>query len=169
MKNKVLVCIFRIILITTFAMGMVYLVLFVRLSTAPATMTETQFLSACRYWTYIYFAYMLLTVGSLVLSIMPFPATGKPAAILRTGTIAFAAVSNILSIKFVSVFRGYGDAFDAAHAVDDMMRKGEIFVIMSFIGAMLLFFLMISSIYALATLSKEDETEQAAPAKQETK
>ena len=67
MKSKGFNILFRIILILTFVAGMVYLIEFVRLVGAPAEMTEEQFLSACRRWTYIFIVYLFMCVGSSAL------------------------------------------------------------------------------------------------------
>ncbi|MBR6101173.1 MAG: hypothetical protein IKP95_01995 [Ruminococcus sp.] len=160
MKNPVPVLIFRILLILTAIAGMLYLVFFMRLANAPATMTNVEFLSACRLWTYFFVGYLALTGISAVLSGMTFSATSKLTAIIRTAVLVFALIGNILSIRYISVFRGYEEAYDAADAINQLMRKGTAFIIMSFIGAMLVFFLMITSIYTIATRSSREAVQQ---------
>lgn len=157
MKSKGFNILFRIILILTFVAGMVYLIAFVRLVGAPAEMTEEQFLSACRCWTYIFIVYLFMCVGSSVLSILCFRSNGKLVSVSRTAVIVFAAVSNLLAMKYIFVFRSYEDAVEAAKAVDDLLEKGTVFIIMSFVGAMLLFFLMVSSVYNIVKISRDDE------------
>ena len=162
MKHKRINIVFRIVLMLTFVVGMIYLISFVSLAGAPARMTSDEFLSACRRWTYIFFGYLGMTVASAVLSVIAMKGAIKPSAILRTGTIAFAAVANILAVRYIAVFRGYEDAVDAAKAVDSLVDTGTVFIIMSFAGAMLLFFLLISSVYdIIVTMKYSEEAETA--------
>ncbi|MBR1392229.1 MAG: hypothetical protein IJ561_00175 [Ruminococcus sp.] len=157
MKSRGFNIFFRIVLIVTFFAGMVFLISFIRLVDSPAVMTEEQFLSACRRWTYTFIVYLFLCVGSSVLSILCFRSNGKIVSIARTAVIVFAAVADLLAMRYIFVFRGYEDAVEAAKAVDDLLDKGTVFIIMSFVGAMLLFFLMVSSVYNIVKISRDDE------------
>ena len=161
MKGKRLNIIFRIVLMLTFIAGMVYLISFVGLAGAPAKMTSEEYLGACRRWTYIFFVYLGMTAASAVLSVLVLRGGFGLAGIVRTLVIGFAAVANILAIRYIYVFRSYEDAVDAAKAVDSLVDTGTVFIIMSFAGAMLLFFLVITSVYDIVTSSKVDEVEKA--------
>lgn len=160
MKSKKLTLIFRILLMLTFIAGMIYLISFVRLAGAPAVMKSDEYLAACRRWTYVFFVYMGMTLVSAVLSVVAMRGAGKLIGVMRTAVIGFAAAANILAVRYIAVFRGYDDAVDAAKAVDSLVDTGTVFIIMSFAGAMLLFFLMITSVYDIVTTFKTDEFEK---------
>lgn len=160
MKSKKMTVIFRIVLMLTFIAGMIYLISFVRLASAPAVMTSDEYLAACRRWTYVFFVYMGMTLASAVLSVIALKGANKAVGAVRTAVIAFAAVANILAVKYIAAFRGYEDAVDAAKAVDGLVDTGRIFIIMSFTGAMLLFFLMVTSVYDIVTTFKTNEFEK---------
>ncbi|MBR4555242.1 MAG: hypothetical protein IKO27_06560 [Ruminococcus sp.] len=157
MTGRRFTVIFRIVVIFTFIMGMIYLISFVGLSQAPARSTKEEFLDSCRSWTNIFFIYMLMCLGSTALSVLNFRSGSKPAAVVRTAVLAFASVADILAVKYVYVFRGYEDAFEAAKELDSLIDKGSFFIIFSFVGAMLLFFLMISSVYTIIRTARVDE------------
>ena len=159
--NKRLNIIFRILLMLTFVAGMIYLISFVSLANAPAKMTAEEYLSACRRWAYVFFVYLGMTLASAVLSVMVLKGRDKPVGIVRTLVIGFAAVANILAVRYIAVFRGYEDAVDAAKAVDSLVDTGTVFIIMSFAGAMLLFFLVMTSVYDLVTNFRVDELDKA--------
>lgn len=160
MKSKRMTVIFRIVLMLTFIVGMVYIISFVSLANAPATKTSDEFLSACRRWTYVFFGYLGMTVASAALSVIAMRGANKLTGIIRTAVIVFAAAANILSVRYIAVFRGYEDAVEAAKAVDSLVDTGTVFIIMSFSGAMLLFFLVISSIYDIAVTMKSSEEQE---------
>ena len=162
MKSKKLTLIFRILLMLTFIAGMIYLISFVRLAGAPAVMTPDEYLAACRRWTNVFFVYMAMTLASAVLSVMALRGANKLTGVLRTAVIVFAAVANILAVRYIAAFRGYEDAVEAAKAVDGLVDTGTVFIIMSFSGAMLLFFLMITSVYDIVTTFRTDEFEKLA-------
>ena len=167
-KSKLLNVIFRILVMLTFISGMLYIIRFVSLANAPAVMTSDEYLSACRSWTYYFFVYLIMTAACTVLSVLTVIKGGnKLSGAVRTAVLLFAAVSDVLSLKYVTLFRGYEDAVEAARAVDSLGDKGKLFIIMSFIGAMLLFFLVISSVYSLAVSKKHDELDEALGKKHE--
>ncbi|MBR6045938.1 MAG: hypothetical protein IKP47_09925 [Ruminococcus sp.] len=155
MNSKPLIILFRILLIAVFITGMIYLIAFITLIQSPATQTSEQFLAACRRWVYYYFAYTMLCIAATVLSILTFPATPKAASITRTALLFYCSVSNLLSVRYAIAFLGYEDSYDAAKKLEDITGS-TVFVIMSFVGAMLTFFLMVSTIYTLATLSSNE-------------
>ncbi|MBR6871930.1 MAG: hypothetical protein IKN17_00320 [Ruminococcus sp.] len=158
MKSRRQVIFFRVLLILTFFAGMIYLISFVSLAGAPARMSTEDFLSACHSWTYIFFFYMALCIASAVFSVLELRVSDrKHLAVLRTVVIVFAALSDILAIRYIAVFRGYEDAVEAAKAVDSLVDTGTVFIIMSFAGAMLLFFIMVSSVYHIVRLRRIDE------------
>ena len=161
MKGRRFNIVFRIVLMLTFVAGMIYLIAFVNLAGAPAKMTSDEYLGACRRWTYIFFVYLGMTVASAVLSVLALRGANRLSGWVRTAVIGFAAVANILAVRYIYVFRGYEDAVDAAKAVDSLVDTGTVFIIMSFAGAMLLFFLVITSVYDIVTSSKTDEVEKA--------
>ena len=165
MKRKGLNIIFRILLMLTFIAGMIYLISFVSLANAPAVMTSDEFLSACRRWTYIFIVYLFMTTASAVLSFIVMLGSKRLSGIVRTLVILFAAAANFLSIRYIFVFRSYEDAVEAAKAVDSLVDTGTVFIIMSFVGAMLLFFLVITSVYDLAVTQRRDEVTEALEAK----
>lgn len=156
LKNKAFVYIFRILIILTFIGGMLYLIAFVRLAQTSVSVSESSFLSACSRWTYYFFVYLGLAAAALLMSVIDLLKLPKPLPVIRTAVLAFCTLSDILAFRYVRVFRSYDDAVEAAKAIDGLLDKGTTFIILSFVGAMLTFFLMVASIAALIRYVPEE-------------
>lgn len=158
MKSKKFTILFRVLVILTFFAGMVYLITFVLLAGVSRNIAPDSFLEQCRRWIYIFFVYMILCICSTVFSVLSVrKAEKKLLGIIRTAVLGAAAVADILAVRYVAVFSGYEDAAEASKALDELNKTGTVFIVLSFVGTMLLFFLFVSSIYYIVTAAKESE------------
>lgn len=155
MKSKPIVYIFRITVILAAILGAIYTVKFFILGSNIATLPTEDAFKDLGTWSMIFFIYLIVCCIATVLSVITFNATGKVCSVMRTVVLAFAAVADLLAYKYVSVFGSIKKAVEAVDEFQDIEDNGFIMVVLSFLGAVLMVILGITSIVAIIKKANE--------------
>lgn len=149
MKNKILFYAFRATVILAFIAGAVHAVKFIGLITDIGMLSTVTAFDDLRSWSMFFTVYEVLCIAALVLSSVTFKFTGMITSVVRTLVLVFAAGSALFAHRYIAVFGGIEDAVDAVDRFQGIEDNGFITIIISILGAALMFILAITSVIAL--------------------
>lgn len=113
-ENKTLVIIFRICIFAAFFTGLMYVFTFVNAPKGSEKEQAVQVLSG------FFYAYMVFTLVSLVLSIVCFKTTSTVSSVIRTISLAATSIILLMNMSFIRIF---GDAVRATSGDYDRLEK----------------------------------------------
>lgn len=113
-ENKNLVIIFRICIFAAFITGLMYVFTFVNAPKGSEKEQAVQVLSG------FFYAYMVFTLVSLVLSIICFKTTSTVSSVIRTISLAATSIILLMNMSFIGILR---DAVRATSGDYDRLEK----------------------------------------------
>ena len=165
-ENKVLVIIFRICIFAAFFTGLMYFVKFVNV---PGSGSREKYFAAL---SSFFYAYMVFTLVSCVLSIVCFKTTSTVSSVVRTISLAVTSIVLLMNRSLISlmnkVFQAQSNNYDNYDELMELQSKvenltdptGAIFFL-SFASVFVMLILAITSVAALVKALKAKPADAA--------
>lgn len=160
-ENKTLVIIFRICIFAALFTGLMYFVNFVSFGSAK---TEEQAVRVINGFCGFFYAYMVFSLVSLVLSIVCFKTTSMVSSVIRTISLAVTSIILLMNISFIRFMNDFTRAEsgdydrlaklnrDAEKVINDPATGGK--SLLSFATVFVMLILAITSVVALVKALK---------------
>lgn len=160
-ENKNLVIIFRICIFAAFFTGLMYFVNFVSFGSVK---TEEQAVRVINGFCGLFYAYMVFSLVSLVLSIVCFKTTSTVSSVIRTISLAVTSIILLMNISFIRFMNDFTRAEsgdydrlaklnrDAEKVMNDPAVAGK--SLLSFATVFVMLILTITSVVALVRALK---------------
>ena len=165
-NNKILAIVFRICIYVAFFTGLMYFVKFVN---APDSGSREKAFAAV---SSFFYAYMVFTVVSFVLSIVCFKTTSTISSVVRTVSLAVISIILLMNRSFISLmnkalqaqsgnFGSYDELMELSNKAANLTNSTGIIFLLSFAGVFVMLVLGITSVVALVKTLKAKPTDVA--------
>ena len=150
-NNKILVIIFRICILAAFFTGLMYFIKFVNVPDNGSREKAFAALSS------FFYAYMVFTVVSFVLSIVCFKTTSIVSSVVRTISLAVTSIVLFLNMSFIGLMNktlqvqsgDYSQLMELSKKAENLSNSTGIIFLLSFASVFVMLVLFITSVVTL--------------------